>query len=393
MAKKYPYYTSETLIDAIRRRCSIPRSDNLFEDQELLDFANDELMETVVPMIKTTNEEYFVWNELVPLENGKVKYSIPQRAIGAALRDISLMDNNGNEYEMARIVRDNRYPYNSTQSHSGPYRFYVENNYVVLLTSIDSNIDGFLKMTYLMRPNQMVLSEDVMKVSSSAVGIVLANSITAGATTTIVTSGPHHLETGEQIALTNVSGTGASLLNTTHTVTVTDSVTFTVDVDTSASGPFIGGIVDNNTTLFYATAVPETITESETIDLLKTKSPHSMINTDVQPLEVSYISNFIRIKNSDIPAEFTNGDTIARSGETDIPGIPTELHRNLLSNTCQKVLESLGDQRASEYATRNAMKSDMAASNLLEDRVTSAPLKIVNKHGVLRKKYSKFRRF
>ena len=76
---KVPYYTSETLVEAVRRRASLPRAESMFSDDDILEFANDEILEHVVPMIKSTHEEFFVWLKTISIEGGKELYKIPEK--------------------------------------------------------------------------------------------------------------------------------------------------------------------------------------------------------------------------------------------------------------------------------------------------------------------------
>ena len=56
MANKVPHLTSTTLVESVRRRCSLPKSDSLFSDEDILEFANDEMQDELLPMIKGTYE-------------------------------------------------------------------------------------------------------------------------------------------------------------------------------------------------------------------------------------------------------------------------------------------------------------------------------------------------
>ena len=390
MSSQNPYYTSQTLVDAVRRRCSLPKADSMFSDQDILDFANDELMESILPMIKSSHEEYFVWSENEALVESQAEYSIPERAIGNGLRDLSYLDLNGNEYEMSRISRDTRYDRFSVRVGDIPLIYYVENSHITLVSGSNVRANGYLKKTYLLRPNNLVLPTRVSKISASTENSVLISTITNGVTTQFVTTSNHFLEDNEEITIESVSGIDASLVNDTFTVTVVDDTTFTIDVDTSAAGALTGGLVYNNTTKITVDNISEEITTNTTVDFLKSKSPHNTLAIDISPLEINYTSLYLVFKTTDLPS-YATGDTIALSYETDIPGIPTELHRLLISKVCERVLESIGDQAGTALAAAKAQRSEISTGTLIENRVTSAPLKVVNSHSLLRGKIRRSR--
>ena len=246
-------------------------------------------------------------------------------------------------------------------------------------------------MSFLLRPNQLVLSTEVAKIQSIDPDFVAISLISNGLITTITTDSPHFLSDNEQISISSVIGTNASLLNTIHTVTVVNEVSFTVEVDTLSAGSLVGGLVDNNTTKITCVDLPETITES--IDLLKTKSPHSTLGIDIEVKKFLYVSNSLTIKDVDVPSELQRGDTVANIFETDIPGIPTEYHRHLVSKTCERVMEGIGDQQGLAAAMRKSSESEENMGKLSENRVTSAPLKVRNTSGFLNRKYRRTRRF
>lgn len=314
---KVPYYTSATLIEAVRRRASLPRAESMISDDDILEFANDEIQEHILPLIKSTHEEFFVWIKTVTIELGKSEYEIPERALGNALRDLAYIDGNGNDYEMTRIQRDDRYSTQFPSTYNQPHRYYVQNSHIKLEPGPENSATGQLEFAYLLRPNMLVASDAVSKVVS------------------------------------------------------VDTVTGDV-------------IVDN---------IPSTMTTSTDLDFLKTKSPHNFLDIDIKPTTVNYVSKTFTFDVADIPSGLSAGDTISLAYETDVPGIPTEMHRHLITRTVERLVESLGDTQATALAARNTSISEVNSTKLIENRVTSAPLKIKSNNGLLRKKFKRSRKF
>lgn len=156
-----PYLTSTTLIESIKRRASIPISQNTFTDEDLLAIANEEIFIGLVPSILQVHEEYFVTSENIDIVSNKANYPIPSRAIGNRLRQISYRDTSGNVYEMTRIQPELRYDDQHNQVTNAVYRFMVKNNEAVLIPSPSVQTVGGLEMSFFIRPNVMVTEDRV----------------------------------------------------------------------------------------------------------------------------------------------------------------------------------------------------------------------------------------
>lgn len=158
--------TSDDLIAAVKRRSFIPKHQSTFSDYDFLAFADEELALTIVPMLLRMHEDYLLYTENVTIENNKTRYTIPYRAVGNKIREVSFRDSAGNIFEMTRIgVGD--LPFYNYQTYNRPYAFYIENNEIVLVPAASYYSAGTsLQISYYMRPNSMVLLEDVAKITS-----------------------------------------------------------------------------------------------------------------------------------------------------------------------------------------------------------------------------------
>jgi hypothetical protein len=153
-----PWYTSRELIEAVQRKIAIPLNQRTFSEDDILAFANEELMISQIPDIMMYHEEYFVYSEDVALVPNQERYPIPERAMGMKLRDIYYVDTNGNLFEMTRINPDDKaYWQRESSVINLMQKYYLENNDVVLAPFNISQPTGFLRFTYFMRPNQLVL--------------------------------------------------------------------------------------------------------------------------------------------------------------------------------------------------------------------------------------------
>lgn len=160
------YMTSNTLIESVKRRAMVPENQNTFSDQAFLAFADEEMALGLVPSILVMHEDYLMYTERVTLEANQTRYPVPYRAIGNKLRDVAYEDNNGNVYPMTRISVGDLSYYNQTTNNNA-YAFYMENNEIVLVPqNLNPSSQTYLRLTYYMRPNQMVMLDEVAVISS-----------------------------------------------------------------------------------------------------------------------------------------------------------------------------------------------------------------------------------
>lgn len=203
------YLTSADLIASVKRRASIPESQNTFTDADFLALANEELAIGLVPSILQYHEEYFVASETVTLLPSVANYPIPSRAIGNRLRQLSYLDTQGNEFEMTRIQPENLYDLQRATSVNGIYRFYVKGTDIVLVPGPTIMVSGQIKFTFFLRPNQLVLSNRaaIIKAIDRTTGNVLVDQIPSNFNLGIEfdlvrTSSPHNILDYDQTAVT-----------------------------------------------------------------------------------------------------------------------------------------------------------------------------------------------
>jgi len=190
-------YTSQNLIDTIKKKAFIPSTQETFTDVDLLDLATDEMRDYILPKIKQTREEYFVTYRDYPVSSSVTSILAPDRAVGNAYRDIQLI-NGGNSYKLARLdIEDNIYS-TTTGSLRG---YYLEANKIILR----GNLTGTVRVYYLTRPGRLVLPASAAAVAS----------ITPGATTTdiVVSSIPSAWTVSETVDIVRATS-GFSTLGT-----------------------------------------------------------------------------------------------------------------------------------------------------------------------------------
>jgi hypothetical protein len=93
---------SSGLIRSIKRRAFIPSSQETFTDEDFLEMATEEINLGLVTLIQRMHEEHLVYYVDIEVIAGEKRYPIPARAHGNKLRDVALVDENSNIFEMHR---------------------------------------------------------------------------------------------------------------------------------------------------------------------------------------------------------------------------------------------------------------------------------------------------
>jgi len=148
-------------LKSIRRRAMLPKSDQTFSDQDLIDMVNEEVMYFAVPHMLSAFEEFLVTFEDQDLSNDQLNFPIPYRAVGNKLRDVALLDQSGNAYEMSRInLEDISEFQNSFNTMLRQHVYYIQDNTVILPNNI-SSVKSKIRLYYYLSPNQLVLENTV----------------------------------------------------------------------------------------------------------------------------------------------------------------------------------------------------------------------------------------
>src|SRR5271166_3931673 len=163
-----PWLTSDDLIASVQRKIALPLSQVTFTNDDILAFANEEMMISQVPSVLLYHQEFFVHQVTIPLVTGVSRYVIPDRAIGMRLRDVKWMDNAGNMFDMTRVAPEDKAFFQlNIGANQAIHKFYVEGNELVLVPAVVSSPTGNLILTFFLRPNQLVVNNK----SATVVGI------------------------------------------------------------------------------------------------------------------------------------------------------------------------------------------------------------------------------
>lgn len=122
--------TADRLLAGVKRRISMPASQVLVVDADILAVADDVTKAYLVPILMSLRQDYFVTSSLTPMVANQSDYAIPYRAVGRGLRDLKMVDAAGSVRDLALIsIEDSHMFVISTVTHS----FYFKGDKVVLV--------------------------------------------------------------------------------------------------------------------------------------------------------------------------------------------------------------------------------------------------------------------
>lgn len=221
-------FTTAELITDIKQRAMIPTDQTTFTASDLLRFATDELRLTLLPLLLSEREEFYLTEAgaTQALVAGTAACQMPARAVGQMLRDAYIVDANGNISNLTRIEYDERPDFDVTAT-GVPQHFYLRNNKIVLLP-IPSSADYSLCTPYYIRPSKLIET-------------TAAAQITAVTSTTItVSSLPTTITTSTTVDfIRNTGGFECISIDETPTIIASTTLTFAAVPTGTAIGDWI----------------------------------------------------------------------------------------------------------------------------------------------------------
>lgn len=399
-----PWLTSDDLIATVKRNIAIPISQRTFTETDILAFLNQELLISQVPDIMTFHEEYFVHSQDIPLVSNQRRYPVPERAIGQKLRDIFYVDDNGNLFEMVRVNPDDKayWQWNNANTNSA-YIYYLEGNDVVLAPFSPpnpTNPTGSLRVSYFLRPNQLVPNDEAAISSSFFKNIQIVNaSLVAGDTLTIddgtnevvftaVSSGATALQFNIGVSSAVTAANLATAINNAGVYTANSGSSDTVAVfykqlSLKFTSTSIGIAVSTQIGIQFTTNTPKGIVDGVTVDFLRTKPGHQTLAMDAVLGVNSVSSNAILFDANVIPEDFIVGDYICLQYECIIPQIPPDLHNGLAERACARILSAQGDMQGFQLSAAKIGEIKRAEGVLTDNRVDGSPQKVTQRKGML----------
>lgn len=211
------------LLNAIKRAITVPQYQARFSDLDILAIANEEQEATIVPVILSCREEYFVVRETFPIVPFDATIVIPPRAVGRTLRDINYLQAPGaGVSRLQRIQLESASNYVDSTVVGQPTGFYMMADKMYMTPT--PNVTGSLILWYFLRPNNLVPVSSTGSITSiQATGVTLdlvPSTIVVGSLVDIIDNKPGFQTLYKDLLVTSIVGkvitiAGFSPLNVT----------------------------------------------------------------------------------------------------------------------------------------------------------------------------------
>jgi len=176
----FNYTTTELLAD-IKRKAFVPISQITFDDPALLSVCDEEIQTGIVPLLMSVREEYLVDYVLLPVDGTTASFDIPSRAIGAKLRNVTILVNptvqaeQPNERSLPEINAEDAVFNNYFNNFLALQAFFLRDNQVILSPAASSFAGQTLKLYYFKRPNKLILTSACSQITSVSSNQAIVN--------------------------------------------------------------------------------------------------------------------------------------------------------------------------------------------------------------------------
>lgn len=156
-------------LQAVKRAMTVPTYQARYSDTDMLAIADEEMRNTITPMLKSMREEYMVRYVDIPTVEDQMEYQIPRRALGMVLREVWYLQNGGAQFQnMPRIHLENSFYYVGTPANpnvaANPFGFFLRNDKIAIVPT-PQNV-GTLRLWYFLKPSKLVLPTRTVTIES-----------------------------------------------------------------------------------------------------------------------------------------------------------------------------------------------------------------------------------
>ncbi len=309
--------TADVLTE-VRARVTAPNTNGLLSDDETIELADQEMRTELADLLISARSEYWLTSYTVSITSGLADYRIPDRSLLMGLRDVTIYDSTGREWNVPQVGADRRALFATGNAGScDPARaFTLENGAVTLLPTPAAS--GYtLRLRYYRTPSTL-----------TAVGTA---------------------STGSNCTL--LRAPSATTLYATDVISNTALTTGDTLLDAVRGAGMYDLIFSENVLLSFASHTFTLTTSFDTAEFA------SHLNTTADSGK--------RI------------DYICVAGTTPLPPIPEALWPVLISATCRSYCEAVNDRGGMEAAQAVFERRKHAAAKLLQPRVDGEPVQAI----------------
>lgn len=209
--------SSLSLVKSVQAHPLLPISANTLTETQLIEFMDEDMRSTIVPLVLSAQEEWYVQNiDQTPLA-GVFDYSIPARAAFATWRDVCFVDTLGNEINMTNLPPEYvkiTYPVGNLPP-MYTFGFVMSNDHISLWPrTMTIPTQYILRMKIKRQPNHLTsyLNCGQVQTINTGTGVVSLSRNGDGTWTTsttfdIVPNSPQFTSRGDDKAITGIDNT------------------------------------------------------------------------------------------------------------------------------------------------------------------------------------------
>lgn len=207
--------TDLSIVKSVQAHPLMPLSANTLTEEQIIEFLDEDMRSTIVPLVLSSKEEFYVENyDQTPVQ-GVYNYTIPRRAAFATWRDIVWVDPNGNEIAMTDLPPE--YVKISYPGQNYPpmytYGFVLQNDHIILWPPNSSvPVQNMLRMKIKRAPNHLTPVDNCAQVTGVDTGLYQVTLDGNGDTTwttslafDCIPNYPQFTSLGDDMAITNIN--------------------------------------------------------------------------------------------------------------------------------------------------------------------------------------------
>jgi hypothetical protein len=142
--------------------------------------------------------------------------------------------------------------------------------------------------------------------------------------------------------------------------------------------------IDRTTGAISVSSLPKKFNVSTKYDFIQNNSPHVHVAIDVTAISINTVQKTVTFDPATIPSDLAVGDHLAFAQESKVPQVPTDLHVVLAHRLAARCLEAIGDTQGLNNANIKLQEFEAKLTNVVDNRVEDAPIKVKNRSNSLR---------
>ena len=158
-------YTITTLIASVKRRCSVPTAQSLFQNTDFASLLSEEMQSIIVPIIMSEQEDYFIHYKDMTIDGTTKEFRIPDRAIGGKLKDVGFYNSSGDTLNLRPRLSIDDYGNRRGNFVSSLTGYYLRDNKIVFKPAPNNTAES-LRVYYYRRPSNLVQLSETGKITN-----------------------------------------------------------------------------------------------------------------------------------------------------------------------------------------------------------------------------------